>query len=142
MAAKKTSSKVYYYGTGRRKDAVAAVRLVPGKGKITINGKRYIGLGDLEHLRHCLVRDIVEGYDKDKHEMTDYDRGQIEAYTHIMTKIMEDELEECESPDDVKRLRESIRKEWMEGKFVIDADACLDCGACEAACPTGAIEAE
>ena len=39
MAAKKTSSKVYYYGTGRRKDAVAAVRLVPGKGKITINGK-------------------------------------------------------------------------------------------------------
>ena len=47
MAAKKTSSKVYYYGTGRRKDAVAAVRLVPGKGKITINGKDiddYFGL--------------------------------------------------------------------------------------------------
>ena len=39
MAAKKTSNKVYYYGTGRRKDAVAAVRLVPGKGNITINGK-------------------------------------------------------------------------------------------------------
>ena len=51
MAAKKTSSKVYYYGTGRRKDAVAAVRLVPGKGKITINGKDiddYFGLDTLK----------------------------------------------------------------------------------------------
>ncbi len=51
MAAKKTSNKVYYYGTGRRKDAVAAVRLVPGKGKITINGKDiddYFGLDTLK----------------------------------------------------------------------------------------------
>ena len=28
-----------YYGTGRRKSAVAKVKLVPGKGNITINGK-------------------------------------------------------------------------------------------------------
>ena len=28
-----------YYGTGRRKNAVARVRLVPGTGKVTINGK-------------------------------------------------------------------------------------------------------
>ena len=51
MAAKKTSNKVYYYGTGRRKDAVAAVRLVPGKGNITINGKDiddYFGLDTLK----------------------------------------------------------------------------------------------
>ena len=51
MAAKKTSNKVYYYGTGRRKDAVAAVRLVPGKGNITINGKSiddYFGLDTLK----------------------------------------------------------------------------------------------
>lgn len=30
----------YYYGTGRRKTAVARVRLVPGKGALTINGKQ------------------------------------------------------------------------------------------------------
>ena len=30
---------VTYYGTGRRKEAVARVRLVPGTGQVTINGK-------------------------------------------------------------------------------------------------------
>lgn len=29
----------YYYGTGRRKTAVARVRVYPGQGGITINGK-------------------------------------------------------------------------------------------------------
>jgi len=29
----------YYYGTGRRKEAVAQVRLYPGAGNIVINGK-------------------------------------------------------------------------------------------------------
>ncbi len=29
----------YFYGTGRRKTAVARVRLYPGSGKITLNGK-------------------------------------------------------------------------------------------------------
>ncbi|MEA3494230.1 MAG: 30S ribosomal protein S9 [Candidatus Margulisiibacteriota bacterium] len=30
-----------YYGTGRRKEAVAKVWLVPGKGSITVNGKDF-----------------------------------------------------------------------------------------------------
>ena len=53
MAAKKSTSKVYYYGTGRRKNAVAAVRLVPGSGKITVNSKdidEYFGLDTLKLL--------------------------------------------------------------------------------------------
>ncbi len=29
----------YFYGTGRRKEAVARVRLIPGKGKIIVNNK-------------------------------------------------------------------------------------------------------
>ena len=32
-----------YIGTGRRKDSVARVRLVPGNGKITVNGKDVTG---------------------------------------------------------------------------------------------------
>ncbi|HAW60491.1 MAG TPA: 30S ribosomal protein S9 [Actinobacteria bacterium] len=36
---KSTSQRVVYYGTGRRKEAVARVRLVPGKGEFNIEGK-------------------------------------------------------------------------------------------------------
>ena len=46
-----TSAKPYFYGTGRRKSSVARVRLVPGTGKITINGRdidEYFGLGTLK----------------------------------------------------------------------------------------------
>ena len=32
------ADKIYYYGTGRRKNAIARVRLTEGSGKITING--------------------------------------------------------------------------------------------------------
>ena len=32
----------YYYGTGRRKEAVARVRLYAGSGKIEINGRPYM----------------------------------------------------------------------------------------------------
>jgi small subunit ribosomal protein S9 len=31
----------YHYGTGRRKSAVARVRLIPGSGVITVNGKPF-----------------------------------------------------------------------------------------------------
>ena len=34
-----TSAKPYFYGTGRRKKSVARVRLYPGTGMITVNGK-------------------------------------------------------------------------------------------------------
>ncbi len=43
--------QVQYYGTGRRKNAVARVRLVPGSGRITINEKNidaYFGLETLK----------------------------------------------------------------------------------------------
>ena len=42
-----TSAKPYFYGTGRRKKSVARVRVYPGTGMITINGKdinEYFGL--------------------------------------------------------------------------------------------------
>ena len=42
-----TSAKPYFYGTGRRKKSVARVRLYPGSGAITINGRDindYFGL--------------------------------------------------------------------------------------------------
>ena len=46
-----TSAKPYFYGTGRRKKSVARVRLYPGTGAITINGRSiddYFGLDTLK----------------------------------------------------------------------------------------------
>ena len=44
-------AQVRYYGTGRRKSSVARVRLVPGNGNVTINGREmaaYLGKKTLE----------------------------------------------------------------------------------------------
>ena len=52
-------SKPYYYGTGRRKHSVARVRMFPGTGKITINGRdidEYFGLETLK----LIVRQPME----------------------------------------------------------------------------------
>ncbi len=46
-----TSAKPYFYGTGRRKKSVARVRIYPGTGNITINGRDiddYFGLETLK----------------------------------------------------------------------------------------------
>ena len=46
-----TSAKPYFYGTGRRKSSTARVRLYPGTGTITINGRdidTYFGLETLK----------------------------------------------------------------------------------------------
>ena len=45
------SAKPYFYGTGRRKKSVARVRLYPGTGVVTVNGKTiddYFGLKTLK----------------------------------------------------------------------------------------------
>ena len=46
-----TSAKPYFYGTGRRKSSVARVRLYPGTGVVTVNGRDiddYFGLETLK----------------------------------------------------------------------------------------------
>ena len=52
-------SKPYYYGTGRRKHSVARVRMYPGTGKITINGRDIVEYFGLETLK-LIVRQPME----------------------------------------------------------------------------------
>ena len=57
-----------YTGTGRRKEAVARVRLVPGTGKVTINGREalaYFGRQQLvdNALAPFKVTDAVNAFD-------------------------------------------------------------------------------
>lgn len=58
--------QTYFYGTGRRKAAVAQVRLLPGNGAIIINGTPYEELfPHLEHQRTILQPLLVtESLDK------------------------------------------------------------------------------
>ncbi|MDX1359140.1 MAG: 30S ribosomal protein S9 [Clostridia bacterium] len=59
------ANSVQYYGTGRRKKSVARVRLVPGNGQITINGRNideYFGLETLKVIcRQPLVLTKTDG---------------------------------------------------------------------------------
>ncbi len=52
------ASKDFYYGTGRRKKAVARVRLYPGKGKFDINGKALEDYFDLASLRYIVMQPL------------------------------------------------------------------------------------
>lgn len=58
-------SEAQYLGTGRRKESVARVRMMPGDGKIVINGKdmdQYFGLETLKLIvRQPLVATETEG---------------------------------------------------------------------------------
>ena len=54
-----TEKQAYFYGTGRRKTAVARVKLVPGTGEIIVNGFPYEELFPrLEH-RRVIVQPLL-----------------------------------------------------------------------------------
>lgn len=52
-------AKLQYMGTGRRKKSVARVRLVPGEGNITINGRTIDNYFGLETLRTIVKQPLV-----------------------------------------------------------------------------------
>ncbi len=53
------TTKIQYLGTGRRKTAVARVRLLPGDGKITINGKEFEEYFPNRTLRLIVMQPLV-----------------------------------------------------------------------------------
>ena len=61
-------AKPYFYGTGRRKHSVARVRIYPGNGNITINGRGiddYFGLETLKLIvrQPLALTDNLEKFD-------------------------------------------------------------------------------
>ena len=69
MAKSTSKKKIQYWGTGRRKKAIARVRLIPaGDGTITINKKsidEYFGLDTLKFIvrQPLVLTDTVAKYD-------------------------------------------------------------------------------
>ena len=52
-------ASVQYYGTGRRKHSVARVRLIPGEGKVTINGRDIDTYFDYETLKRDVMQPLT-----------------------------------------------------------------------------------
>lgn len=52
-------AQVQYGGTGRRKNSVARVRLLPGDGRITINGRDIDDYCDLDTLKVVIRQPLV-----------------------------------------------------------------------------------
>ena len=71
MATKKTKKKVQFWGTGRRKKAIARVRLIPeGNGEITINNRSLDDFfGGLETLKYVVNQPLALVNASDKYDV-------------------------------------------------------------------------
>jgi len=68
MAAAK-NTKTYNWGTGRRKNAIARVRLLPGSGSITVNGRDIEEYFGLETLKLIIRQPLVLTNSLDKYDV-------------------------------------------------------------------------
>lgn len=98
----------------------------------TFDGKQYIALGDLNHLRRNLIQDIRDKYERGEDgqiHMEPEDVGQIGAYSHLMVEILKDQLDVArEEATDAESLRKNydrvydrIKREYEEDKYAIVA---------------------
>ncbi|NEU32497.1 30S ribosomal protein S9 [bacterium LRH843] len=62
-------AQVQYYGTGRRKHSVARVRLIPGDGRIVINGRDFDEYFNLETLKLIAKQPLVEAGVEGQYDM-------------------------------------------------------------------------
>lgn len=68
MATKK-APKTFFYGTGRRKNAVACVRIYPGKGQIMINDKTLDDYFGMETLKLIVRQPLVATSTEEKFDI-------------------------------------------------------------------------
>ena len=84
---------VMYYGTGRRKSSIARVRLIPGSGKVTINGREmqeYFGLKTLELIvrQPLVLTEMEDKYDVVASVKGGGTTGQAGAIRHGITRAL------------------------------------------------------
>lgn len=53
-------AQIQYFGTGRRKEAIARVRLVPGKGRVIVNGKPLEEYFKIYRHRRLILQPLIE----------------------------------------------------------------------------------
>ena len=95
--------KAYSHGTGKRKEAVAQVRLMPGSGNIMINGVAYEErFNRTEHcqkiMKPMLVTESVGKYDAIVKVAGGGVAGQCDAICHGIARALLDENEKFKAP--------------------------------------------
>lgn len=92
---KKTKKKIQYWGTGRRKLAIARVRLIPeGEGEIIINKKGIDEYFDLDNLKYIVrqplaLTNTVGKYDVIVNVSGGGTTGQAGAIRHGIARALE-----------------------------------------------------
>ena len=82
-----------FLGTGRRKTAVARVRINIGSGNITVNGRPYAAYFPLEHLRNVVTQPLTCTETLSKYDVSVNVRGggltgQVEATRHGIARAL------------------------------------------------------
>ncbi|MGI6617337.1 MAG: 30S ribosomal protein S9 [Saccharofermentanales bacterium] len=91
--------KDFYYGTGRRKKAIARVRLYPGSGKVEINKRSFESYFPVETLRVIVRQPMVATDTTDKFDVRVNVKGgglsgQAGAIRHGIARALVDADEE------------------------------------------------
>jgi small subunit ribosomal protein S9 len=87
------NDKGYFYGTGRRKSAVARVRLFSGKGTIVVNGQPFEKLFSQEGLRGVILEPLLVTNSLDKFNVSvkvtgGGTSGQVGAIRHGIARAL------------------------------------------------------
>ena len=87
------ANKEYIYATGKRKSSIARVNLIPGTGKITINGKDINELYTLDTLKAIVLKpfnvaNLMEKYDVTATVHGGGFAGQAGAISHGIAKAL------------------------------------------------------
>jgi small subunit ribosomal protein S9 len=93
MATKTTNTLVEFLGTGRRKTAVARVRLATGSGKITVNCRTFENYFPLETLRAVVIQPLtvagaLEKFDVRVNVAGGGPNGQADAVRHGISRAL------------------------------------------------------
>jgi len=93
MATKTTNTLVEFLGTGRRKTAVARVRIATGSGKITVNRRAFENYFPLETLRAVVIQPLtvagaLEKFDVRVNVAGGGPNGQADAVRHGISRAL------------------------------------------------------
>ena len=121
----KKSDNIVFLGTGRRKKSIARVRLVEGKGNITVNGKTLDEYFGTEVLKVIVKQPLVATNTLDKYDVILYDEP-LEGLDEEAIKSFFGDLKKRSNTVIVMSIHEIPKKLKINAKkiFIKDGKLC------------------